>query len=191
MSVNSADLIYNVSGLLQDAVGAVRSYDVSVSELQLDEENAARDVAGSLRLTRINTGLLAQADVGARIESACVRCLEPTETQLEATIEEEFRQVVDRETGAAKTALLDGEDEEVFSLLTRNHMLDLAEPLRQSLLIALPFRPICGEDCEGLCQLCGANLNERDCGCEPVPVDPRFAELAALLNDNQDQRRAV
>jgi len=59
----------------------------------------------------------------------------------------------------------------------------LSEVLRQDVLVAVPMHPICREDCAGLCSTCGQNLNEGSCNCAPEP-DPRWASLAALLNQN-------
>jgi len=62
---------------------------------------------------------------------------------------------------------------------------DLTELLRQSILLALPMRPLCSEECKGLCPHCGANLNEGPCGC-PTDLDANpFAALAKLLEDEE------
>ena len=56
---------------------------------------------------------------------------------------------------------------------------DMAEVVREHLLLALPMNPLCAEACAGLCDQCGADLNEAACGCEE-PVDPRLAALADI-----------
>src|SRR5262249_5526290 len=58
--------------------------------------------------------------------------------------------------------------------------IDLAEMLREEVLLALPIAPLCKEDCKGLCPRCGADLNEGDCGCPQEPHDERFAALRNL-----------
>lgn len=57
---------------------------------------------------------------------------------------------------------------------------DLFALLQEQLLLALPGDALCKEDCRGLCQLCGQNLNERDCGCERKIPDPRWAALKGI-----------
>ncbi len=49
--------------------------------------------------------------------------------------------------------------------------------VREQLVLSLPADPVCREDCQGLCTVCGANLNERDCGCDRHVPDPRWAGL--------------
>ena len=48
-------------------------------------------------------------------------------------------------------------------------------------ILALPTRPLCAEDCRGLCPRCGANLNQGACGCPAAPPDPRLAVLHTLV----------
>ena len=65
-------------------------------------------------------------------------------------------------------------------------MIDLAPLVRELSLLSLPIKVLCRPDCQGLCQECGANLNHGECGCAPDDIDPRFAILAALLKDAQE-----
>jgi uncharacterized protein len=59
--------------------------------------------------------------------------------------------------------------------------LDLTAPVRESLLLELPMKPVCREDCVGLCPVCGANLNLERCGCRAETADPRLVSLKRLL----------
>jgi uncharacterized protein len=81
-----------------------------------------------------------------------------------------------------------GEDEEAFSI-DRNHIVDLSELIRQTLLVNLPLQPLCRAECAGLCPQCGKNLNEGPCDCPTETVDPRFAALESLLDDEHMAER--
>lgn len=59
--------------------------------------------------------------------------------------------------------------------------LDLTELIRETLIINEPYQVLCQEDCKGLCVRCGVNLNHSQCECDSFAVDPRWAELRALL----------
>ena len=60
--------------------------------------------------------------------------------------------------------------------------IDITALAQEQLTLVLPMRPLCKEDCKGLCPECGANLNMGDCGCQKGPVDLKFAALKKLNN---------
>lgn len=65
--------------------------------------------------------------------------------------------------------------------------LDLGEVVREQVLLALPLKPLCREDCRGLCPTCGQNRNLSPCGCPPPeePGDPRLVPLRKLVDKNR------
>ncbi|MGA2192021.1 MAG: DUF177 domain-containing protein [Nitrospirota bacterium] len=63
----------------------------------------------------------------------------------------------------------------------RGGVIELMELLRQQILLLAPMKPLCSEDCRGLCQYCGQDKNERECGCEPPAGHPGLAGLKDLL----------
>jgi uncharacterized protein len=65
-----------------------------------------------------------------------------------------------------------------------NQMLDLSDVLRQYLLTSEPLRALCRQDCRGLCQECGADLNDEECRCGEQTMDPRWGALANLLSED-------
>ena len=56
-------------------------------------------------------------------------------------------------------------------------LIDVTELLRDELLAGQPMKNLCKDDCKGLCPVCGANLNDGECGCDKFIVDPRLAAL--------------
>jgi uncharacterized protein len=81
----------------------------------------------------------------------CARCLVPVETALDLAVAETFRP-------AAQT----GEEDDSYPY--SGPLLDISQALRDNLVLAMPQRLYCREDCRGLCPVCGANCNETDCG---------------------------
>lgn len=79
--------------------------------------------------------------------------------------------------------LEDAENADIF--LLEGDCLNLSEVLSTCLILEMESKFLCTEDCAGLCQQCGANLNEGDCRCK-APIDPRLAALGQLL-DNIDE----
>ena len=115
--------------------------------------------------------------VAARLEVLCSRCLEPFEVPVDADFE--LRYVPQTEnTGDGEREI--GEDD-LTTAYYREGMLDLVELMREQFVLALPMKPLCRDDCRGLCPECGTNLNKGQCDCTPRWEDPRLAALKSLL----------
>ncbi len=177
-------MIYNVAQLLKAPVGATMRVELDPADhFALDEEGVrmAGELTGTVRLHRTNQGILADGQITAEVERQCDRCLEPYTSTVTFPLREQFYPTIDITTGVPLPA---AEDELVFPI-DQNHMLDLREAIRQNLLLALPMRSVCREDCRGLCPRCGRNLNAGPCGCEPEAADERFGPLRALLEGRE------
>ena len=70
--------------------------------------------------------------------------------------------------------------------LVENDELEIDELARENLIASLPYRPLCCEDCRGICPVCGQNLNEKVCKCETSEpdVDPRWGDLKKFSVDS-------
>ena len=170
---------YNVAQLLKEPTGATRRVRV-----ETEPEYAgglAAIYAGNLEFLRTHQGLLVRGQVRASVAASCSRCLNEFANPSQLDVEEEFYPVVDVNTGR-RLALTD--DDEATGI-DANHVLDLAEVLRQYTLAAQPIKPVCRADCPGLCQECGADLNNESCQCGEAAIDPRWGDLAALLNQSE------
>jgi len=67
-------------------------------------------------------------------------------------------------------------------IVVSGYTLDLTEPIISSILLSLPMKTICDEDCKGICPNCGRDLNEGQCNCEDKNIDPRLAKLKELMD---------
>ena len=107
--------------------------------------------------------------------AACARCLTP--------VSGEF--TFDLEKTVAPRDLLENLDEDRLDdyAIIEDGFLDMDEQLRAQLEMEFPARFLCREDCRGLCQRCGKNLNEGECNCEVKEIDPRLAPLQKLLEE--------
>lgn len=170
----------NVLRELRQPLGSYSIYEIDEPRVRLDDWEL-KDVSGSLNLLRTDRGLLASFKGHATAREGCARCLVEADCLVELEFEEEFIAVVDPNTGARVRVK---EDEEEFQI-GPDFLLDLREPMRQYGLMAEPVKPLCRPDCAGLCPACGANLNEKDCGCT-LAADGRLSVLAGIdLNDEK------
>ncbi len=168
----------NVAQLLKQPTGTRRVYDfVATDGPPLDDElEMVAPFNGQLRLTRIGTGILVTGELETTVGLECTRCLSTFLTTTRFEIEEEFRPTLDIVSGAR---LVQEPDQDAATLIDERHILDLAEIIRQDLLLSLPPSPVCRPDCRGLCPYCGQNQNDGNCDCQPEAIDPRWAALKA------------
>jgi uncharacterized protein len=112
-----------------------------------------------------------------RLEMDCSRCVEPFQIPVEAAFD--LRYVPhDQNSGEGEREIA---DEDLSTAYYRDGLLDVIDLLREQFQLALPMKPLCAEDCRGLCPACGANLNGTDCSCAPKWEDPRLATLKGLV----------
>lgn len=137
-------------------------------------EGALRDpVALDLHLDSVVDGILVRGTLGFTLDLPCARCLEPQRHDREVTVTELFIDPAKRED--------DEDDEPGYELLDGATAIDLSTLVRDALLLGLPLRILCTEDCQGLCPTCGADRNRIDCGhADRAGIDPRWSPLADL-----------
>lgn len=141
------DTVVNVAQLLKEHVGALRRIKVRLEWFPLDRDILARDVVATVKLIRINGGILATGVAQGTAMIECVRCLELYDQQFDEPFDQEYQPTIDVRSGVAVQQ--PGLDEEIGSI-DEMHQLDLAEPIRQVAIVSLPIKPICREDCPGL-----------------------------------------
>src|SRR5438067_7900760 len=168
-----SSMLYNVSGLVQEGIGATRSYQLD--DFVRIEGRAPERIGGSVELLRTRLGVLVRAHLRLVEAEACSRCLRPLEENVAIDFEEEFPMVNDP---------LGERDEDLDpdAFLIEENQLDLSEAVRQYREVSLEMQPLCRADCRGLCPHCGSDLNTNACDCGREPVDSRWAGLSALAN---------
>jgi len=125
------------------------------------------------RLTSLEDGVLARGRADVHVHGECVRCLRDLDEERTVTFDELYY------LPEAARAAEDGED----VLLVGEDSLDLEAALRDALVPALPFRPLCRPDCAGLCPECGRRVDDLPADHRHDHPDPRWSALAALLPD--------
>ena len=151
--------------------------DLGIEVLSVPEGSP---VEFDLRLEAVMEGVLVTGTARAVVEGECTRCLEPIHDEVEVTFQELF--VYDD----TRHGVRDDSDEDDETSRLEDDLLDLEPLLRDAVVLALPFQPLCQPDCPGLCPECGARLADDPDHGHDEPVDPRWAALAELSTD-EDQ----
>jgi uncharacterized protein len=166
----------NVSQLLQEPIGSTRDYQVN-GVVDITGDGNGSTVQGECNLLRTRRSILARCTLSTEARLTCSRCLIQFRHHLKIHFEEEYLPVVDVNSGAPLPL---PEEASTFTI-DEHHTLDLTEAVRQYALLAIPMKPLCRQDCAGLCQSCGQNLNQGSCDCPAPDTDPRWKALTELM----------
>jgi uncharacterized protein len=125
-----------------------------------------------LRAESVSEGVLVTGTVSAPTTGECARCLSPVTGHVEIDLTELFAY-----PGSATEETTDAD--EVGHVV--DDTIDLEQPIVDAVGLALPFSPLCGPDCQGLCPDCGVPMATAEPGHHHEKIDPRWAKLASLL----------
>ena len=137
----------------------------------LETQGVAELIGGSLGDLRV------AGHLSVRIESECDRCLERAEFGVAEDFDLSYRQAIGPVGRAGEIAVPEEESEIAYLV---GDGLELNEVLREQVLLGLPMRKLCREECLGICPVCGGNRNLAACGCEAKPADDRWSALKNL-----------
>jgi uncharacterized protein len=118
--------------------------------------------------------------VRATLELECSRCLEPFQIPVDVAFDMLFLPASEN-TGDGEREVA---EEDLGVSYYKEDVIDVAEVIREQLYLALPMKPLCREDCKGLCPVCGINRNRETCSCQNEWVDPRLEPLRKMRERN-------
>jgi uncharacterized protein len=128
-----------------------------------------------INIQKVQDDFYCQGVVTAPVEEECSRCL----TLFDAELSGDFSFII--KSGEEKPTSLSSENGNIFYVKRNEPVIELNDVIRESLILALPLKPLCDQDCKGLCPNCGVNLNEETCDCVSEESDERWEGLKDLL----------
>ncbi|NMM65655.1 DUF177 domain-containing protein [Clostridium sp. P21] len=120
-------------------------------------------------LSKIGDMLTLNGTISTLLELTCSRCLEKFNYAVDMTIEEQF----------TNNDEANRDDDIIF---INSDTIDITEIIENNIIVELPIKRLCREDCKGLCHKCGVNLNSATCQCDNDDIDPRLAKLKDMFS---------
>ena len=144
--------------------------------LKLEAEGATfeKPVRVELSVNKSQDQLVCQGKARTSVKLECSRCL----NEYDQNISSDLDFVIDL------VGNLDGmksEEEGYFVADPSSTFFEIDDLVREAIILSLPLKPLCSEDCKGLCPICGIDLNRSQCGCVKEETDPRWDQLKGLL----------
>jgi uncharacterized protein len=122
-------------------------------------------------LSKVDNILTLKGTANTILELTCSRCLEKFSYSTNVVIEERFTENNDA-----------NKDEDIIFI--DSDTIDITEVIENNIILTMPIKRLCSEDCKGLCQQCGTNLNFSTCDCKKDEIDPRLAKLKDMFSTN-------
>ena len=132
-------------------------------------------VSGKVRLAGNEVFVNGHVETRAQVE--CDRCLKPVETPVNTDFALEYITGSEYESGGAAELT----EAEMSVSVFDGKAIDVDEIVKEQILLAVPTRMLCREDCKGICPECGADRNKGDCNCTTNDTDPRWVALKNLI----------
>jgi len=154
------------------------AYAYDDREFALDDERVRLAQPPEIRgrLIRVGNQVLLKGRLSARAQVDCDRCLKPVEVQVATEFSLPYVTAEDYESIHAAEL----EEADMALSVFDGAAIDIDDVVREQVLLAMPERALCREDCKGLCLVCGSDRNLQECDCEPKQIDPRLAVLKDL-----------
>ncbi|HEY3417229.1 MAG TPA: DUF177 domain-containing protein [Armatimonadota bacterium] len=168
--------------------GSYAEHEIDVTLKDVEGMTLTAPVRGKMIASSTGRVLLLEGSVDTEVELVCYRCGVLYQQPVHAEFQEDF--VINPAQLPGQGPRIEEEEEPESRLFVEGTLdLRLDELLRQTILVALPLKPLCADDCQGLCPHCGQRLSEGPCTCSPETANPQLAELQQLWEQRQRQGR--
>lgn len=145
----------------------MESFDTKVASYKVIEKNPV-----SITFTNIgDKHVLVDADIDVSLSIPCDRCLEDVKTNIKLN--------ASKEVDLNEDSKNEDKDETPF---VEGTSFDSEKFVYGEILVNLPMKVLCNNNCKGICNRCGTNLNHGSCGCDTTELDPRMAKVLEVFN---------
>ena len=153
-----------------------REVNLSFPSSMEEEVEILNSCLVELKVTPIGTKYRIVGSISLKVRLQCSRCLEKYPFNLSSKLDLLYLPIEEMPSEAE----VEFEDKAANVTYYREDKIELLELLQEQVLLALPMKPICSEDCKGFCPSCGTNLNVSSCECKAVSIDPRLEKLKKI-----------
>lgn len=156
-------------------------FEESPDSLGLEAEGMdfSSPVVLKLMVRKSGENYIGEGEVKTEVGFECSRCLrkytQAVKSEIKFLLKEEKEQII-------------LESEEGEDQIQKGSFFNLDKLVRENLILSLPLKPLCSEDCKGLCPVCGVNLNLFTCECKREMIDPRWEKLKKLKLENKSKK---
>ena len=150
----------------------------------VNERGNPDNVHAELNITKISKKVLIRGTVDGSVLLNCCRCLNDYSYSLNILFDEEY----DPKAEVDRVEDQELHKEDLGLSYYRDDEIDVTEVVKEQVLLSVPMKPLCNEECRGICSRCGIDLNKGSCACRHEELDPRLEPLQKLKLNMQDRK---
>lgn len=158
-------------------------FEESADEVNL--ENKAmfpNSIFSHVSIDKTETHIYIKANVGSKAHFSCDRCLKEFEQEISGDFKL-YYEVISHGSHAHLVEEKNSSQDDTVRIFRADHkQIDLTSDIREIILLTIPMKIVCSQDCKGICPGCGKDLNQEQCVCSKQPIDPRWEGLQKLLD---------
>lgn len=170
-------MVINIDKIPKEGLSVSRDFEFL--SVDLVEENTVflSPAHAECVVSKAGDEILIKGRLTARLSFICSRCLSPFEFPVDSSFDLVY---LPEELDLLKEEL---EEDDLGQAFYRDNRINLREIILEQLNLTFPLKPLCSEDCEGICAVCGKVRRNGDCGCQVKEEDPRLGNLKNLVRE--------
>jgi len=172
-------MLIEIDKLPKDGLKLSRNFDFQSLELVEEEAVLLQPVHADVIIRKMGEEIGVKGRITARLSFVCCRCLTPFEFPVDSMFDLVF---LPEELNEFKDGL---DDEDIDQLFYQNHQIDIREVILEQLNLTFPAKPLCSENCEGICQVCGQIRRDGNCGCTVKESDTPREKTKTFMKDKR------
>jgi len=172
-------MIIDVDRLPQDGLQICKDFEVLSAEIIEEDAVFLSPLYVELSIKKSGDNVFIKGQITTNISFVCSRCLAPYEFPVDSAFD---IVCIPEELDVVKEQL---EEEDLGQLFYHHRKIDLREIVMEQLNLTFPLKPICSEDCHGICPVCGKRIQDGQCSCVSNDSDPRLEKLKKFLREKR------
>lgn len=174
MKIRVADITEKVKTL--ESVEEVTLYPTLIQAQDAGECQFLSPVTVSLSVVKEFDHIRVQGSVGTTVRLSCSRCLSEFTSELSSA----FTIFYTKADSTQPEDEVELDEQDLISATYSGDEIDFSDEVAEQILLEIPYKPLCSEECYGLCASCGTDLNNSDCSCNSNAVSMAFSSLQGL-----------
>lgn len=172
-------MIIDIDRLPREGIKISRNFELLLDEIIEEDAVFLLPVHADISVKKVGEEVFVKGKIKTLLSFVCSRCLVPFEFPVDSHFDLVY---LPEELEVAREEL---SNDDLVTSFYYSRKIDLKEVVLEQINLTFPFKPLCSKDCQGICPVCGKNINSGDCSCATKDSDSRLEKLKIFLKDKR------